>query len=721
MAKRSIWRSAGALLISMGTAQAQTLSTGFDGLTTGGPTHWSGVFFDVTALHPDGVTITGWDIDASQFAGSRLDVRVWAKPGSFVGHHTNEAAWTLMGHITKPATGRGNPNHINIGNLHIRQNEIYGIRIGVQQSSVVFKSATQTQAHPIFANDDLRIDLSNGVAQFSIWSGGFTPRGWNGTVHYELGNAAHFGSCCLPDGSCKELNIRFCTGVGGVFMGVDTACASTTCHTGACCLADGSCIQTSRSACDSQSGVYRGDSSMCAGANCPQPGACCYRGACKRVLAERCVVLGGTFRGGGTHCPSTCSILWRPMGAGFEFPVGALTIFNGEPAAASTLGPIMRWDGGSWLMLGLASHGVSAASIFDGQLIVAGEMVSRWDPQSFVWRQLGGVLKGYTFSYPYYHEPPRPRAFAIYESELIMGGLFSRIEPFGAQSVARWDGATWRRLGHGLGFELTQPPSYAPVPFVAALAVYDGKLIAGGKFALSGTVPLSNIAWWDGEQWQSLGDGVDDEVYALASYRGELVVGGRFRHAGQVPVRSLAAWNGSVWRPLRGGFDRIGFGNVAPSVRALAVYQDELIAGGSFTHADGAPAANIARWDGAVWRPLGLGISPEGQVNVLAVRGDKLVVGGAFSKAGNEPMANIATWRGAAPAQCYPNCDGSTTPPYLDANDLTCFINQYTAASSLPYVFRRTHYANCDGSTAIPVLTIDDFVCFMTSFARGCP
>jgi uncharacterized membrane protein len=63
-------------------------------------------------------------------------------------------------------------------------------------------------------------------------------------------------------------------------------------------------------------------------------------------------------------------------------------------------------------------------------------------------------------------------------------------------------------------------------------------------------------------------------------------------------------------------------------------------------------------------------------------------------------------------ASCYANCDGSTTVPVLNINDLVCFQTKFAAGDS---------YANCDGSTQPPVLNINDFVCFQTRFAAGCP
>src|SRR5262249_39728479 len=57
---------------------------------------------------------------------------------------------------------------------------------------------------------------------------------------------------------------------------------------------------------------------------------------------------------------------------------------------------------------------------------------------------------------------------------------------------------------------------------------------------------------------------------------------------------------------------------------------------------------------------------------------------------------------------CYPNCDGSTLLPILNANDFVCFLNKYATNSP---------YADCDG---VGGLTANDFQCFLNAYAAGC-
>jgi hypothetical protein len=72
---------------------------------------------------------------------------------------------------------------------------------------------------------------------------------------------------------------------------------------------------------------------------------------------------------------------------------------------------------------------------------------------------------------------------------------------------------------------------------------------------------------------------------------------------------------------------------------------------------------------------------------------------------------------GACFLGCYANCDGSTTPPILNANDFQCFLNAF-AGSLQPGMF--PGYANCDNSTAAPILNANDFQCFLNAYAAGC-
>jgi hypothetical protein len=175
----------------------------------------------------------------------------------------------------------------------------------------------------------------------------------------------------------------------------------------------------------------------------------------------------------------------------------------------------------------------------------------------------------------------------------------------------------------------------------------NGDLIAGGRFTTAGGVPANYIARWDGVAWSPLGSGCEGFqnpfVHALTVLpNGDLVVGGNFTSAGGVVVNRIARWNGAVWAPLGTGMNQ--------SVSALAVLPNgDLVAGGAFTTAGGVSVNRVARWDGEVWSPLGSGTGQNGFVFDLEVlpNGD-LVAGGTFTAAGGVNANYVARWNGAA-------------------------------------------------------------------------
>jgi hypothetical protein len=80
------------------------------------------------------------------------------------------------------------------------------------------------------------------------------------------------------------------------------------------------------------------------------------------------------------------------------------------------------------------------------------------------------------------------------------------------------------------------------------MAVYDGKLYVGGAFDSAGGKPAMNIAVWDGNSWSAVGEGLQAKkhnyfkgrVAALAVYKNELYAGGTFDFSGETKLCNLA-------------------------------------------------------------------------------------------------------------------------------------------------------------------------------------
>jgi hypothetical protein len=102
----------------------------------------------------------------------------------------------------------------------------------------------------------------------------------------------------------------------------------------------------------------------------------------------------------------------------------------------------------------------------------------------------------------------------------------------------------WGPLGSGVS------DGQGYIPTVYATTVYDGNLIAGGRFTQAGGVSTSNIARWDGTSWTPLGSGMNGWVEAFTVYDGHLIAGGHFTQAGGNPANYVARWDGLRHRRL---------------------------------------------------------------------------------------------------------------------------------------------------------------------------
>jgi hypothetical protein len=422
---------------------------------------------------------------------------------------------------------------------------------------------------------------------------------------------------------------------------------------------------------------------------------------CAANAAAQCTPHWSAYPGPQLDDNITGLTVWDPDGAG---PAGAWVIAGGnfQHVGAAPLNFVGAWDGSAWRSLGSGVIGtVECIGLYtppggspqpvigglfgrtaDGQTVLNG--VARFDGTQW---QPFGVGVGPTGT------DPTVYCLTQWGSSLVIGGTFGTAGGLASHDVARWDGSAWSPFTNDL--------------FIFdSLATMTGALYGGGLY-YSATVPQFGVSRWNGQSWEIVGQNYpDDEVYALAVFRGQLIAGGRFHNGGNAYI---ARFDGAAWQPLGSGLNF--------NVNALTVFDpdgpgpmpDLLIAGGSFSTAGGQPALFIAAWDGSTWSPLGSGTSAP--VRALTVWNNQLVVGGDFYSAGGLVSPGMAFWGCPQPATCYPNCDASTTPPVLNINDFTCFLNAFAAGSP---------YANCDNSTLAPTLNILDFVCFLNTFAAGC-
>jgi len=206
-----------------------------------------------------------------------------------------------------------------------------------------------------------------------------------------------------------------------------------------------------------------------------------------------------------------------------------------------------------------------------------------------------------------------------------------------------------RRVGN-----VWQPLPNGPIGEVRGLLTVEEDagpvLYATGEFMTAGGVALSGIGRFDGTEWTGLGDGVGGFGLALrwVPQENSLYAGGFFTMTPSgVVVNNIARWDGTAWKALGAGTP-----GVAGPVFDIERFDDGLGGGpaiyvaGTFQLAGGAPASNIARWNGSQWSPVGSGSN--GFLRALAVfddgNGAALYAGGATSNGSGALV--VRRWNG---------------------------------------------------------------------------
>jgi hypothetical protein len=314
---------------------------------------------------------------------------------------------------------------------------------------------------------------------------------------------------------------------------------------------------------------------------------------------------------------------WRAIGSGFDNPVQALETFQGQvfasggftTASERAIGGLARWDSREWQPIGqgvfgpVAANDVRALGAYQGKLIAGGSFgkiggvtankLATWSGS--VWE---AIPNSFTESITLVHE---------HGGELIVAG------PIGSWyfGLARWDGQLWR----GFGLTRTQTPF--------AFASYGGALVLGGSGFGDLTSP-SSVVQWNGSALVNVGGRVLGFARALAVYDGKLVAGGNLTSANGVTVQNIAQWDGVQWSAMGGGIDR--------QVNALHVLNGKLYAG---TNA-GSGGATLKVWDGATWSDVPG--APTSAVFCMTSIGDELVIGGEFGQVNGAPAGYWARY-----------------------------------------------------------------------------
>jgi hypothetical protein len=298
---------------------------------------------------------------------------------------------------------------------------------------------------------------------------------------------------------------------------------------------------------------------------------------------------------------------------------------------------IAKWNGTSWSALGTGTSSSVYALAVSGDVLYAGgnftsaggvanaKYIAQWDMIAGTWSALGTGMNGYVGS------------LVVGDGVLYAGGSFTTAGGVPAVYLAQWDGANWSALGTGLGGDYVS---------VSDLAMAGSVLYVSGYFSIDGGMTTIFLAQWNGLSWSGLGQGMDNMPQAMAAIGSTLYVGGFFESAGGVPAYYIARWNGS-WSDV----DSAECGGTDNEIGAMAVGGSNLYIAGYFSSIAGVPADGLAKWDGTSWSAIPLSWDEEDdyEIEALAVGkdGNTLYAGGEFFVIGGVIAYNVAKWDGA--------------------------------------------------------------------------
>lgn len=163
-----------------------------NGLTTtlaGGNNH-RGNMFDIVALN----TVTIESFDAHPMANTGYEI--YYKVGGYAGSEANAAAWTLLGTApTVVAQPMGTPTPIPIPvNVTIPAGQTYAFYVTSTNTAVAQNYTDGSAVGAVFASDANIQFLEGAGMEYPFTAGGstFTPRVWNGIIHYSTGTVTSF-------------------------------------------------------------------------------------------------------------------------------------------------------------------------------------------------------------------------------------------------------------------------------------------------------------------------------------------------------------------------------------------------------------------------------------------------------------------------------------------------------------------------------------------------
>jgi len=356
------------------------------------------------------------------------------------------------------------------------------------------------------------------------------------------------------------------------------------------------------------------------------------------VVNDSLIYLGGKFQNIGDIASNDYFAVfdgksWKSLGLGLiGDPVNGIEIFNNNIYVAGGFVDadskhnndyFITFDGNGWQPVGNIPLNNLVTNLYkdDDGLILFGyftnaggieeaDLIAKWNGTSYLSlginsgiSQIGNIVK----------------SIVKFNNKYLIGGFFESLNNQNIKFIAEYDGSGWKQFGVPLD------------DYVYGLKVHNNELYAFGAFKnASNNNSADYVAKWDGNKWLPVvGSFNDNNEYPVVSSilidDAGIYVSGHFSNLGNNSnADNIAFWNGQQWQALGIGLN----GNA----NKMVVKNNKLLAAGNFTGVnDDETINNIAVFDGNTWSAVTIpSFMHSSEVNDFEFWGNNLLIGGNF-------------------------------------------------------------------------------------------
>jgi trimeric autotransporter adhesin len=308
-----------------------------------------------------------------------------------------------------------------------------------------------------------------------------------------------------------------------------------------------------------------------------------------------------------------------PMGCGFNWDCVDLESLNAYNGGVTT---IVRYQ-----------NELYVGGLFDNSGSQALNNVARWTGSEFV-----PVGDGFDLWI---------NRLLVIEDSLYACGAFTHSGNTPVNGLAKWNGTSWEPVFNFPQFSASSANE------VACIAKYNDQLYVVGNFA-NLDLNIRDGVVWNGESWGSFGGsffGGLMSISDLAQYNGELILVGSVSQEENInnPGNGILGWDGENWNSFNNGVDDPNTDYIG-AVFDVEVHEDRVYVAGNFTAAGGIPANQLAFWEQDHWCTFIDTVQIVGtqtSINRLTFFKDTLHIAGFFDGiSGNTSIHGIAKYLG---------------------------------------------------------------------------